>query len=211
MIKKFLIATIMFASVVFANNPYGYTSSEETAAAAGVLSKTQETQTSAPKETQYDDFKMALALHPVSLIVDGVQGLIYFYVTFELGFGNRFSLITRPGILSGDYDGTTNSGFSINEGFRFYLSGRGHRGWYLEPQFMYLSNDVSNGRHSGSISMVGIELLLGRKVMNGHFVFGYDLGLRFTSTNKIADAGVDFEVIGDGLGIDLNLYLGFAF
>ena len=51
MIKKFLIATIMFASVVFANNPYGYTSSEETSAAAGVLSKTQEAQTSAPKES----------------------------------------------------------------------------------------------------------------------------------------------------------------
>lgn len=200
MLKKLLVISLMLVGMTFASNPYGYGSIDDANAAASVIGSSSETQ-SVATQTQYDDLKFALALHPMMILIGAAQGMPYFYLTFEAGFGSFFSLITRPAYFSGTFRGTSQSGWSINEGFRFYISGRGHKGWYVEPQILYLSNDAFGG-----FSMIGAEILSGYKVVSGRFVFGVDAGFRYAESN--AD---EVNIMGEGFTVDLNMYIGFAF
>ena len=228
MLKKVVVLFAMVASLVFADdsmygysspygsNPYG-TSNETTYASAPVYPIPQET-----------DYRFSLAFHPMGTIIyKAAMDVFGLWVSFEAGFGSSFSLITRPVILNGTYHSTTITGYGLTEGFRFYLSGRGHRGWYIEPEIQYASlegsregEQVRTGYYSYSTSSAhaeasgfGVYVLFGYKVQNGHFVFGIDggVGLNFVSASGSSDNS-DIEDIRDGgFGTDFNMYLGFAF
>ena len=75
MLKKIFVFSVMLASMAFAGNPYGYGSSEDADAAAGVL---EQNKASAEYQSvvspQYEDKKFALLFHPLSTIVDGARG-----------------------------------------------------------------------------------------------------------------------------------------
>ena len=152
MLKKIFVFSVMLASMAFAGNPYGYGSSEDADAAAGVLeqNKASAENQSVVSQTQYEDKKFALVFHPMSTIIDGAQGVFTFYLNFEAGFGSFFSLISRPFYMNGTNNGVTASGFGIEEGFRFYVSGKGHKGWYVEPELWFASVDASNSRVSAT-------------------------------------------------------------
>ena len=212
MLKKIFVFSVMLASMAFAGNPYGYGSSEDADAAAGVL---EQNKASAEYQSvvspQYEDKKFALAFHPLSTIVYGAQGIFIFHLNFEAGFGSSFSLITRPAYVNGTNNGVTASGFGIEEGFRFYVSGKGHKGWYVEPELWFASLDVSNSRVSATANSIGGAVVAGHKYVNGHFVFGFDAGLGFaTASASSDDVNVDGFVNSDFFPA-LDVYLGFAF
>lgn len=212
MLKKIFVFSVMLASMALAGNPYGYGSSEDADAAAGVL---EQNKASAEYQSvvspQYEDKKFALLFHPLSTIVDGAQGVFTFYLDFEAGFGSFFSLITRPFYMNGTNNGVTASGFGIEEGFRFYVSGKGHKGWYVEPELMFGTFDVSNSRVSATANSVGAAVAVGHKYVNGHFVFGFDAGLGFASASASSDdVNVDNFVKSDFI-LAIDVYLGFAF
>lgn len=212
MLKKIFVFSVMLASMALAGNPYGYGSSEDADAAAGVL---EQNKASAEYQSvvspQYEDKKFALLFHPLSTIVDGARGVFTFYLDFEAGFGSFFSLITRPFYMNGTNNGVTASGFGIEEGFRFYVSGKGHKGWYVEPELMFGTFDVSNSRVSATANSVGAAVAVGHKYVNGHFVFGFDAGLGFASASASSDdVNVDNFVNSDFI-LALDVYLGFAF
>ena len=212
MLKKIFVFSVMLASMALAGNPYGYGSSEDADAAAGVL---EQNKASAEYQSvvspQYEDKKFALVFHPMSTIIDGAQGVFTFYLDFEAGFGSFFSLITRPFYMNGTNNGVTASGFGIEEGFRFYVSGKGHKGWYVEPELWFASLDVSNSRVSATANSIGGAVVAGHKYVNGHFVFGFDAGLGFASASASSDdVNVDGFVDSDFFPA-LDVYLGFAF
>ena len=212
MLKKIFVFSVMLASMAFAGNPYGYGSSEDADAAAGVL---EQNKASAEYQSvvspQYEDKKFALVFHPMSTIVYGAQGVFIFHLNFEAGFGSFFSLITRPVYVNGTNNGVTASGFGIEEGFRFYVSGKGHKGWYVEPELWFASLDVSNSRVSATANSIGGAVVAGHKYVNGHFVFGFDAGLGFaTASASSDDVNVDGFVNSDFFPA-LDVYLGFAF
>ena len=212
MLKKIFVFSVMLASMAFAGNPYGYGSSEDADAAAGVL---EQNKASAEYQSvvspQYEDKKFALLFHPLSTIIDGAQGVFTFYLNFEAGFGSFFSLISRPFYMNGTNNGVTASGFGIEEGFRFYVSGKGHKGWYVEPELWFASLDVSNSRVSATANSIGGAVVAGHKYVNGHFVFGFDAGLGFaTASASSDDVNVDGFVNSDFFPA-LDVYLGFAF
>ena len=209
MLKKIFVFSVMLASMAFAGNPYGYGSSEDADAAAGVL---EQNKASAEYQSvvspQYEDKKFALLFHPLSTIVDGARGVFTFYLDFEAGFGSFFSLINRPFYMNGTNNGVTASG---EEGFRFYVSGKGHKGWYVEPELMFGTFDVSNSRVSATANSVGAAVAVGHKYVNGHFVFGFDAGLGFASASASSDdVNVDNFVKSDFI-LAIDVYLGFAF
>ena len=213
MLKKIFVFSVMLASMAFAGNPYGYGSSEDADAAAGVLeqNKASAENQSVVNQTQYEDKKFALVFHPMSTIIDGAQGVFTFYLDFEAGFGSFFSLINRPFYMNGTNNGVTASGFGIEEGFRFYVSGKGHKGWYVEPELWFASLDVSNSRVSATANSIGGAVVAGHKYVNGHFVFGFDAGLGFaTASASSDDVNVDGFVDSDFFPA-LDVYLGFAF
>ena len=213
MLKKIFVFSVMLASMALAGNPYGYGSSEDADAAAGVLeqNKASAENQSVVNQTQYEDKKFALVFHPMSTIIDGAQGVFTFYLDFEAGFGSFFSLITRPFYMNGTNNGVTASGFGIEEGFRFYVSGKGHKGWYVEPELWFASLDVSNSRVSATANSIGGAVVAGHKYVNGHFVFGFDAGLGFASASASSDdVNVDGFVDSDFFPA-LDVYLGFAF
>ena len=212
MLKKIFVFSVMLASMALAGNPYGYGSSEDADAAAGVL---EQNKASAEYQSvvspQYEDKKFALVFHPMSTIVYGAQGVFIFHLNFEAGFGSFFSLITRPAYVNGTNNGVTASGFGIEEGFRFYVSGKGHKGWYVEPELWFASLDVSNSRVSATANSIGGAVVAGHKYVNGHFVFGFDAGLGFaTASASSDDVNVDGFVNSDFFPA-LDVYLGFAF
>ena len=57
--------------------------------------------------------------------------------------------------MNGTNNGVTASGFGIEEGFRFYVSGKGHKGWYVEPELWFASVDASNSRVSATANSIG--------------------------------------------------------
>ncbi|MBO4827997.1 MAG: hypothetical protein J5534_00925 [Fibrobacter sp.] len=213
MLKKIFVFSVMLASMAFAGNPYGYGSSEDANAAAGVLeqNKASAENQSVVNQTQYEDKKFALVFHPMSTIINGAQGVFTFYLNFEAGFGSFFSLITRPAYVNGTNNGVTASGFGIEEGFRFYVSGKGHKGWYVEPEVFFGSYDLSNSRVSATANNFGAAVVAGHKYVNGHFVFGFDAGFGVASASASSDdVNVD-DFVQNSFGIAMDVYLGFAF
>lgn len=212
MLKKIFVFSVMLASMALAGNPYGYGSSEDADAAAGVL---EQNKASAEYQSvvspQYEDKKFALLFHPLSTIVDGAQGVFTFYLDFEAGFGSFFSLITRPFYMNGTNNGVTASGFGIEEGFRFYVSGKGHKGWYVEPELMFGTFDVSNSRVSATANSVGAAVVVGHKYVNGHFVFGFDAGLGFATASASSDDVDVGSFVNSDFILAHDVYLGFAF
>lgn len=213
MLKKIFVFSVMLASMAFAGNPYGYGSSEDADAAAGVLeqNKASAENQSVVNQTQYEDKKFALVFHPMSTIVYGAQGVFTFYLNFEAGFGSFFSLINRPFYMNGTNKGVTASGFGIEEGFRFYVSGKGHKGWYVEPELMFASVDASNSRVSATANSVGAAVVVGHKYVNGHFVFGFDAGLGFATASASSDDVDVGSFVNSDFILALDVYLGFAF
>ena len=213
MLKKIFVFSVMLASMAFAGNPYGYGSSEDADAAAGVLeqNKASAENQSVVNQTQYEDKKFALVFHPMSTIVYGAQGIFIFNLNFEAGFGSFFSLITRPVYVNGTNNGVTASGFGIEEGFRFYVSGKGHKGWYVEPELWFSSVDASNSRVSATANSIGGAVVAGHKYVNGHFVFGFDAGLGFATSSASSDDVDVGSFVQNSFGIAIDVYLGFAF
>ena len=212
MLKKIFVFSVMLASMAFAGNPYGYGSSEDADAAAGVLEQNKASaEYQSVASPQYEDKKFALVFHPMSTIIDGAQGIFLFYLDFEAGFGSFFSLITRPAYINGTNNGVTASGFGIEEGFRFYVSGKGHKGWYVEPELWFASVDASKSRVSATANSIGGAVVAGHKYVNGHFVFGFDAGLGFATASASSDDVNVGDFVQNSFGIAMDVYLGFAF
>ncbi len=204
MLRKISMLLLLATSLIFANaDRYDYNASENNG--FEYVSKPQ------PQEpAESEDHKISFAVHPLSLMIYRVVGLTMLYGSLEIGFGNRFSLITRPTYIDGTMKKVTMSGFGITEGFRVYMGHRGHRGWYLEPEVQYVSIDGHNSRASATASGVGIYFLSGYKLMVSHFVFGADGGIGFNFISGSSN-DVDFEVSKNGFGFDMNIYVGAAF
>lgn len=220
MLKKILVVALMFVGMSFAQaDAWDNSSTTHTSGAWGNNSTASTSETTELKsfpqsfnqKPVVEDLKYALALHPMILGIAGSQGMMFFFVTFEAGFGNAFSLITRPVFISGEWKGVAESGFGIVEGFRFYVSGKGHKGFYIEPEFQYVSIDASKGSLYATASGVGLYILAGYKVVAGHFVFGLDGGVGFNSASASSD-GLQVKMsAAEGFGTDFNMYFGFAF
>lgn len=208
MLKKILIVTLMFVGMSFAQTDvWGGGPTANTSETTELNTSSQ----SSIKKPVDDDLRFALALHPMILGILGSQGMTFFFVTFEAGFGNSFSLITRPVFVTGDWKGVSESGFGLTEGFRFYLSGKGHKGFYVEPEFQYASIDATYRSSSASVSGVGLYILAGYKVVAGHFVFGIDGGIGYNSASASSD-DIDVKLASaEGFGTDFNMYFGFGF
>ena len=224
MLKKISVLLAMVVSLVFADgNLYDYTSSPFGGNPYGSSSENGYA-TPAVAPPQEPDLKFSLAFHPIGIIVyEAAMGTFAFWVSFEAGFGNSFSLITRPVFLNGRYNMVDISGFGLMEGFRFYLSNRGHRGWYVEPEIQYIAvsghrtetyqswNSYSSRSSSASAGGFGVSVVGGYKVQSGHFVFGVDAGLGFIFASASSDNDEVDDVSRSGFGIDSNIYVGFSF
>lgn len=202
MLRKISVLLMLATSLIFAN-ANDYNASENNGSEYVSKPKYQES-------AELEDYKISLAVQPLSLIIYRALGLTMLYGTLEIGFGSRFSLITRPAYITGSLKNVTMSGFGVTEGFRIYMGRRGHRGWYLEPEIQYASIDGHNSRASASVSGVGVYFLSGYKLMVGHFVFGADGGFGFNFLSGTSN-DVDLDISKNGLGADLNVYVGAAF
>ena len=214
---------MMVAALAFADDSmYGFSSVEEVPTESAYPAPSQAGQD--VQKPTYPDRKISIAFHPASVVYyEAFLGVVALWLSIETGFGNSFSLITRPFYLSGEtFDGVDLRAYGIIEGLRYYTGNTGHQGLYFEPEFQYIvavgeSNTwdgYSASSRRATASGFGLYVLGGYKYQGNHFIMGFDggPGLNFFSVSSDDEDDSDVESLAaSGLGFDINLYLGFAF
>ena len=141
----------------------------------------------------------AVSIHPVDMIFDAVWGRPSVMLTIEGNLNSRFSLITRPHLMWGEYTrgskGSENRrtidvfNFGVSEGIRGYFR-PGHRGRFLAGHFLYnrvnLDYDFAeypeaNEKFKGN--GFGGAFYAGHKYRSGSFTSSFEIGLDFVSVN----------------------------
>ena len=214
MFKKIFMTSLMVASLVFAQED-AFTQDQSASQWESANTSSVQAPVSAPA-AKNEDKMFSVSLHPLSLTVLAAFNIPWVFVTVETGFSPANAIISRPNVLWADFDEASFFGFGLMEGFRHYFNGEHPKGWYVQPsvEYSYYSGEDKDDKSSVTMKILSFAASVGYKVLSGSFVFGSDVGISY---NRLTLEGTDLDdgaadfFFGDGIGIDFNLYLGFAF
>ena len=176
-----------------------------------------------------------VSIHPISMFLWwAILGIPTITLTIEGCIGPSFAVITRPTFL---YWGDTRSSQYVKEevslydygvtlGVRYYF-GAHHKGWYIEPQFMFerVSLDYTYDYKSESYyyrdadedvnasgNLLGGGAVMGYKLMSGKFTMSSDIGYAYRTISLKGRSRDDVEEASAvGAGFTGNVTAGFAF
>ena len=215
MFKKILTTSLMVASLVFAQED-AFTQDQSASQWESANTSSVQAPVSAPA-AKNEDKMFSVSLHPLSLTVLAAFNSPWVFVTVETGFSPANAIISRPNVLWADLDGASLFGFGLMEGYRRYFNGEHPKGWYVQPsvEYSYYSGEDKDDKSSVTMKILSFSAAFGYKFMSGSFVFGSDIGVGYSrctleGTDLDDDDTADF-FFGDGVGVEFNLYLGFAF
>lgn len=234
MIKRLsviLLATAMlaFAQDPYSSDPYAPAPTEETQyedmSAYTSGAPAPETPLVTINEVASSDPVFFVSLHPITMLFWwGLFNMPTINLTIEGCVGPTFAIITRPMLLfwndsrSLGYDDEDLSlwDVGVTEGIRYYF-GAHHKGLYVEPQFIYEHVGIeysydNNDDLSVSANMFGGAVVVGYKILSGHFTMASDLGFAYTTISVSGKYKDDAEEVSSvGAGLTGSFSLGYAF
>ena len=176
-----------------------------------------------------------VSIHPISMFFWwALLGIPTITLTIEGCIGPSFAVVTRPTFL---YWGETRSSeyakeevdlydYGVTLGLRYYF-GAHHKGWYIEPQFMFerVTLDYTYDYKSDSYyyrdpdedanvsgNLLGGGAVIGYKIMSGKFTMSSDIGYAYRTISLKGRSRDDLEEASAvGAGVTGNVTAGFAF
>ncbi len=232
MLKKWLFLVLAAAAFSFAQDAYAPAPTEETQyedmSAYTSGAPAPETPLVTINEVKSSDPIFFISLHPITMLFWwAIFDIPTITITIEGCVGPSFAIITRPTFLywsdsrTFGFDGNEEVSvldFGVTEGIRYYF-GPHHQGTYVEPQFIfehvsldYTYDDEPDDNVNVSGNIFGGAVVVGYKIVSGHFTMSSDIGYGYTSVSlKGRDKDDVAEATAVGGGITGSFSVGYAF
>lgn len=232
MLKKWIVLVMAAAAFTFAQDAYAPEPTEETqyedVSAYTSGAPAPETPLVTINEVPSSDPIFFVSLHPITMLFWwAIFDIPTVTLTIEGCIGPSFAIITRPTFLYwsdsrsfafGDDEDVSLVDFGVTEGLRYYF-GAHHKGTYIEPQFIfehisleYAYSDDRTEDVSISGNIFGGAVVIGYKMVSGHFTMASDIGFGYTSVSLKGESKDDVaEATAVGSGLTGSFSVGYAF